>query len=367
MTHLSDILNTNDLEHMVREGYIRRQVHPTLPYQILNYAEKAQFEGAWNNETMTCRGLIATHDGKVLARPFKKFFNLGQSESPNTPDIPWHEPYEVFDKADGSLGILYPTPYGQAIATRGSFASDQARHATELLWHDPRYDWWEHLDSEWTPLFEIIYPENRIVLDYNGLDDLVLLGAVHIRDGISIPAELAASWWNWPGPIVESYPTRELDALVAEDRPNKEGYVLWFPESDFRVKVKHETYLQLHRVITNANTKNVWKALSEGNMDEIYALPDEFLTGIDAYVKRLWNAFEGLRITLLQLNSTRERADLTPGRETAEWVIANSPSPEVRAALFAVISGKPYEPILWRALKPAQAEGLWGMAGGIDD
>src|SRR5439155_17561955 len=32
-----------------------------------------------------------------------------------------------------SLGILYPTPEGHAIATRGSFASEQALHATEVL------------------------------------------------------------------------------------------------------------------------------------------------------------------------------------------------------------------------------------------
>jgi hypothetical protein len=46
----------------------------------------------------------------------------------------------VTDKLDGSLGILYPTPDGHAIATRGAFVSEQALHATEL-WLD-RYAGW---------------------------------------------------------------------------------------------------------------------------------------------------------------------------------------------------------------------------------
>ena len=358
MTHLSDILNTRDLEHMVKEGYIRRQVHPTLPYQILNYAEKAQFEGAWNRETMMCRGLIATHDGMVLARPFRKFFNLGQSESPNTPDIPWHESYQVFDKADGSLGILYPSADGYQIATRGSFTSEQAIHATNVLWKN--YNW-EHGHPDWTPLFEIVYPDNRIVLDYDGMDDLIMLGAVHIDTGVSLSPDGARALFNWPGPVVESYAPSSVDALVAEDRPNKEGYVLWFPAADFRVKVKHETYLQLHRVITNANTKNVWKALLEGSMDEIYALPDEFRSGIDAYVKHLWERYKQMDLEVWNIHAALNRQGLAPGRETAAWVIENSPSAELRAAVFAIINRKPYAPIIWRALKPEQAEGLWGL------
>ena len=359
MTSLSDILNTQDLAHMVQEGYIRRQVHPTLPYQILNYAEKAQFEGAWNNETMTCRGLITTFDGDVLARPFRKFFNLGQSESPNTPDIPWHEEYRVYDKADGSLGILYPTDDGYAIATRGSFDSEQARHATRV-WNE-RYAGTFTIPTEWTMLFEIVYPENRIVLDYGDTDDLILLGAVNIATGRTLDAHVTSLATDWPGPIVESYPTRALDELVNEDRPNKEGYVLWFPKSDFRVKVKHDTYLQLHRVITNANTKNVWRALSEGNMEEIYALPDEFRTGIDAYVRKLNRQYRDIETACIAWNDARLLKNLEPGRETAEWIIANSITPTIRSVLFSMVSGKDYAPIIWKSLKPAQAEGLWGQ------
>src|SRR6185369_15422771 len=130
------------------------------------------------------------------ARPFAKFFNHGQ---PGAPGIDLTEPVAVSDKADGSLGILYPDGAGWAVATRGSFASDQARHATALL--ATRY-------PDFTPppgltvLFEIIYPANRIVLDYQGLDDLVLLGAVDIATGRSFGPEAVP---DWPGPVVETF------------------------------------------------------------------------------------------------------------------------------------------------------------------
>lgn len=61
-----------------------------------------------------------------VLRPLPKFLNHDQ---PEAPVIALDEPVVVTDKADGSLGIIYPTPDGPAVATRGSFASDQALHA----------------------------------------------------------------------------------------------------------------------------------------------------------------------------------------------------------------------------------------------
>src|SRR3954469_17993310 len=161
------------LADMVGGGYIRTQNHPSLPLLIHNYTEKAQYENVWNAATLACRGLVVSRDGRVLARPFAKFFNHGQ---PGAPELDLDGPVAVTDKADGSLGVLFPTPDGWAVATRGSFDSEQARHATKV-WRS-RYAGSFQPPEGLTLLFEIIYPGNRIVLDYGDLDDLVLLGAV---------------------------------------------------------------------------------------------------------------------------------------------------------------------------------------------
>lgn len=207
----------------VADGYVRRQVHPEHPLAILNYSEKAQFEGVWDVVTLNCRGLVYNVEtSEVVARPFRKFFNHGQLAGPR---LDLDAEVIVTDKADGSLGILYPTPDGgHAFATRGSFTSEQATHATEL-WRHRYADRFTPLPGV-TYLFEIIYPTNRIVLDYQGLDDLVLLGAISIATGRDVTDAIEA----WPGPRVEQFSYATLaEAVAAPPRANAEGLVVFFP------------------------------------------------------------------------------------------------------------------------------------------
>ena len=178
-TPLHDVLDQPLLGDGVA-GIRPPQRHPSLPLAVYNYTETAQYADVWNAVTLACRGLIVDAGTGAVAGPaVPKFFNHGQ---PGAPELDLAEPVDVTDKADGSLGILYPSADGWAVATRGSFASDQARHATAVLRH--RYAG-VHAAAGLTVLVEIIYPANRIVLDYGGLDDLVLLGAVDIATGRS--------------------------------------------------------------------------------------------------------------------------------------------------------------------------------------
>jgi RNA ligase len=168
---------------------------------------------------------------------------------------------EVTDKADGSLGILYPTVDGPAIATRGSFAGDQARHATQV-YLDRYAGAWEPVDG-WTYLFEIIYPSNRIVLDYADLDDLVLLGAVEIATGTSVgPLDQVCA--VWPGPRVEVHAYLTLaEALAAEPRKNAEGLVVRYlsggAQAGTMAKLKQADYIVLHRIVTGLTARRLWE------------------------------------------------------------------------------------------------------------
>ncbi|MER5322363.1 RNA ligase [Streptosporangium roseum] len=254
-THITDLLNLHDVHEAIEDGYVRTQVHPIAPLTILNYTQKTQYERVWDETTITCRGLIIDHHGWVLARPWAKFFNYGDSHSDQTPDLA--AAVEVTDKADGSLGILYPRPGGWAIATRGSFDSDQARHATRIL-HD-RY-------SDFTPppgvtvLFEIVYPANRIVLDYGDTDDLILLGGVDIATGRALgPADVP----GWPGPVIETFSAATLsEALAQPPRPNAEGLVIRFVDAGHMLKIKQADYLALHRTLTNSSARTIWEFLA---------------------------------------------------------------------------------------------------------
>lgn len=264
--------------NLVDDGYIRTQVHPDFPeLRIANYAEKTVFDRNWTPETRASRGLIFNIDnGDVLARPFPKFFNYGEGCAPELrPDM------EVWasDKMDGSLGVVYVTPAGGvAVATRGSFASDQAQHATKVL--NEKYPEWvrawkRSLSGIVTPLVEIIYPENRIVCNYGDTDDLVLLGWIGVNEGNYVPANMG----DWDGPRAQSFDFDNLSqALAAPPRPGAEGMVLYIPEIHDWVKLKQEDYVELHRIVTGLSARRVFEALRSGQtVEEICApLPDEF-------------------------------------------------------------------------------------------
>lgn len=258
MTHLDQVLDPAELGEMLDEGYVQVRYHPDYPYAIYCYTKLAMFDRKWNNTTMTCRGLIVNEDtGKILARPFKKFFNVGEPSAPVWEQTDW---VTVYDKLDGSLGIAYETPNGPAIATKGSFTSEQAVKATEFLrTMYPRYQ----VDDINTDLFEIIYPENRIVLDYGNLEGLMYLGSVNIADG--------EDYWN--GLLMDLYGIRKNRFLDSGpfyqlelnlNRPNAEGFVLFNDYTGERLKMKQEDYLELHKVMTGLNERQIWEWLNAG-------------------------------------------------------------------------------------------------------
>jgi RNA ligase len=118
----------------VSEGHVNIQTHPIFPeLSIANYSQTAVWEGVWNEVTLACRGLIFNNTtDEIIARPFKKFFNLGQE---GAAQFGMQDKLVAIDKMDGSLGILYKNSYGHyEIATRGSFASEQAKMASKIYY-----------------------------------------------------------------------------------------------------------------------------------------------------------------------------------------------------------------------------------------
>jgi RNA ligase len=342
MTLFADVFDPAELATAVENGLVRKQSHPSLPYVIYNYTEAAQYSGAWTPVTLACRGLIVDEStGSIVARPLTKFFNASESHAP---ELRPEAPVAVTDKVDGSLGILY----GDAVATRGSFASDQAKHATDLL--RTRYAGFVPPEGL-TVLVEIIYPGNRIVVDYRGLDDLVLLGAVDIATGRSLGPEAVPSW---PGPVVESFAYATLaEALAAEPRPGREGLVVHFLDTDERVKIKYAEYVRLHRLVTGLTARTVWDVLvNDGDLDELTEpLPDEFHAWVKGVVAGLTEEVEAQAVAV-EAEFARITAELPDGWGRREFAMRALGS-DLRGALFLRLDGKDYRPGLWQQVRPA--------------
>ena len=349
--HLHDLLDPVLLAQMLEEGHVKIQFHPGHDLKIYNYTARAQYEHVWNDVTRRCRGLITDLDDNVVARPFPKFFNHGELEADSFPS----GPVTVTDKLDGSLGILYPVRGGHAVATRGSFASTQAVHATKV--YNDRYAGSFEPNPAWTYLFEIIYPQNRIVVDYHGLDDIVLLAAVDIETGVSIP--LADARKGWPGRVVEEFDHADLASVLASvPRANAEGLVIHFLADDSRVKVKQSDYVRLHRLVTGVSERRIWEALSEGvDLNEwLEAVPDEFHALVSTTRAKLERQFHELSAELEDRYRTLV-ANLPEGwgrRDFAQEVTAAQASYPLARGMFLLLDGRAYDHLVWNQIRPIE-------------
>lgn len=347
-TLLSDVFNIEVYQESVDLGYIQTQTHPTLPFTIHNYSRTCTWDNKWNEATLACRGLI-THSetGEVLARSFLKFFNHDQ---PGAPELDLSDEVVVTDKLDGSMGILYPIGNGQfAIATRGSFESDQAKWGSKI-W-DKKYANSFTPNPDWTYIFEIIVPQNRIVIKYGELEDLVLLGAVDIATGEDILLGDAKLGWN--GPIAETFPYSTYgEVLVAEARDNAEGFVLFHKPSKSRVKIKQSEYIRLHRILTNTNVRSVWEILSTGqDYVEIFSdVPDEFHAWLKSVIDSFNAEFKDI-YDKAYFEHTKIIESLPTGYGRREYAEAALKS-EYKALLFPILDGKDISGIIWDMLRP---------------
>lgn len=251
--NISELIDPFLLQEMIETKYIKCTQHPSEDLYIYGYTNGASYDRVWNEATLQCRGLIADGFGEIVARPWPKFFNFGEAEDGGDLIIS-DERVEVTDKMDGSLGLLYWTSEGWKISTRGSFSSDQAIRASNI-WEE-KYSDFKPIEGK-TYLFEIILPENRIVVDYGVKEDLVLLGFVDINTG-----QTYGPWddYGWKGERAEVFaaPTF-VEALAIPPRENAEGVVVRFLESGRQIKIKQADYLRLHAIMTNTNARDLWE------------------------------------------------------------------------------------------------------------
>jgi T4 RnlA family RNA ligase len=318
----------------IDQKYISVQKHPSEELYIYNYTPKAQFEKLWDEITLQCRGLILTAEGKIAARPFRKFFNLDEHLPHEIPN----EAFEVYEKMDGSLGIIYwinDVPY---IASRGSFDSDQARKATQLL-HTKFAQAIPRLQKENTYLFEIIYPGNRIVVDYGDTETLVLLAVIETQTGKDLPLHEIGF------PLVKRYHgLRDINVLKSLTEDNREGFVLKF-ESGFRVKVKFEEYVRLHRILTGVSNQLIWEMLkNHTSLDAILErVPDEFYTWVKQTRDTLLATYTAIK------DQCKQDFKVLESRKTNALYFLTCRYPSI---LFAMLDGHDYSSLIWKLIKP---------------
>jgi RNA ligase len=362
------------LNQYVKDGWVERNDHPSLPISIYNYSRKTQYEGKWDDITLKTRGLVLDTEGNVIAKSFDKFFNYEElvgnkwveSKIPN-------EPFEVFEKMDGSLGILFNYNDEWILATKGSFTSDQAIRGMEIL---KKYRY-EKLIKGFTYLFEIIYPENRIVCEYD-FEDLILLAVVDNKDGyelrihddnIHLEGIRFRNLYNNLGfKVVKKYDgVRDYSELKSKISQNAEGFVIKF-ESGLRMKIKGEEYVRLHKILTELSTYDIWEHLKHGKdvMELVEKVPDEFDKWVKEQVRALKYghfAISGYCGKAHDYFRYGKYSDVDPEPSKKEFAehLKKVVDPNLHAIMFAMWDGKrdKADELIWKLIKPKYSKPFW--------
>lgn len=331
------MINLNLLQQMINEDLVNSNPHPTLPLTIYNYSKFCQFKNVWNEVTLQCRGLILDKNNNIVAKPFSKFFNL--EEEKNIPN----EPYTIYEKLDGSLGILFYYE-GWHIATRGSFTSEQSVRAKKIL--DQKYSHLlNSLNHDWTYLFEIIYPENRIVLDYGDKEDLILLG---IMNRITLQEEELKDY-GFPYLQPSQYDGMNFKGLKDLNLQNHEGFVIKF-KSGKRIKIKFEDYVRLHGIVTEFSNKKVWEMLRNGNdiNELIEIVPDEFFQKVKEVKDDLQKQFNNIKNKATKISE--EVKSFKDRKEIALHLSKNHK--DVMSIVFGILDNKKIDEHIWKMIQP---------------
>ena len=129
-----------------------------------------------------CRGLKFYPSGEIGARPFPKWFNIGEREETQPHALDFGIDHIIMTKVDGSM--LYPMRIGDDIRwmTKAGI-TDVSEIAEKFIRENHKYN--EFADScirnGVTPIFEYVGPYNKVVLEYPE-ENMILLAA---RNNIS--------------------------------------------------------------------------------------------------------------------------------------------------------------------------------------
>ena len=324
---------------------------PSTGLQIWCYTSRCVYEQAWNEWTTMARGLVIDPAASaVVATPFEKFFNYGEGAR-TFPDLP----FEVFEKLDGSLVIIFQHQGHWLTATKGAFDSPQAR------WAQARLDQQDlsPLVPGATYLAEAVYPENKIIVHYDE-PALVMLGG-YSPEGFELDHDTLvplAAQLGWR--TAERHAFASVADLITHTTAlprDREGYVVRFADGT-RLKLKGAEYRRLHALISRCTPIAIWEILNAGDdLESIRRdLPEELWSDFDLIVSLIRQALARLLGRIAEVAATvADRSDKELGLTLGEL------PEDVRAYVFSYRKGNGNLDLraterMWREIRPTANE-----------
>jgi len=274
---------------------------------LLNYTGQAhnilhEIEGGWSRPLREMRGLIYDFTGDepaLVSRGFEKFFNSNELPE-NTVDA-LSEKYGrgvwlAREKADGHMIEYFIHDKELCASTRGKFGTFSSGQALEILSRAQFIKAHSIVatmgHSLMTLVVELITPESKVHVDYEGKTTLFLLAA-YDEDGNKLSIDVLQQLTDEMGSLFSMPKSKlfTLDEMIAEvnDRSvtNCEGWVVDF--SGELIKFKYIDYIG-QMVRSKLSYKYIMNCLRKDRLDKMFfTLPEEVRTHAYDMVADVWS------------------------------------------------------------------------------
>lgn len=277
-----------NLDTYVKNGQLSRRetVRNGVVYSLFCYTKDQFYNHPWDEVTITHRGMIYDQTGKRINRPFDKIFNLGEHESTkidNVLNLLKTEQYEVLDKMNGHLVIVsYDVDRDNLfVTTKGSFKHEMIDNDIAVLAKTKIDMIIKRRKYNITFMFESIVSYDKHSLYDSTIekyqldkDSLVLIGAVNNETGKSYNHSYLQSFaYEFGVPVVKIFNNKHIssikDMTSMLNETGIEGYVIHFPDTGFRFKIKTYDYVKL-RYVNDLTIEKIVKEFSKGGMERLY-------------------------------------------------------------------------------------------------
>ena len=308
---------------------------------IFNYDIMADFTDEIVRE---CRGVIVDLiNGVVVCRPFDKFCNYGEKGADN---IDWRSA-KVQDKIDGSIMKVWYWSGKWRISTNktinafvaplgdnGNFG-DKFLEAAENVGLD-----FDALNIAYTYIFELVSPENRVVIDYIettwwhlGTRNNLTGEEVYRYIGVQQPNE-------YPITSIKECIEAAKNLNVTGELVEKEGFVV-VDANWHRIKVKSPDYVVVHHILPNGGItdEKIFENIRNGEIEEILVYVPSLKERIQKMREKM-ELFEEKVITYIA-DCRKEVAEIPQGFNTRKiFALAHRTDPLFSIAVKVIFDGK---------------------------
>jgi hypothetical protein len=310
-----------------------------------------------------CRGTILSLDGfKVVSLPLEKFGNHGESYAPTDIDI---TKSKILEKADGTCCSLYwdqingkwcvqTLAQPEAQETAKGFTTE-GRHTFkwyELFWNTfalySDIDLLEKLDKDWTYVFELCTPWNKVIIRYDK-PTLYFLAMRNKKTFLEDWPEKSVLYGIFEKPKTYDYGSIDEIIKIAKEKLTKdeEGFIL-IDENFRRIKIKSAEYVKIHYENTVITLNGVIAVVFQNEQEEwLSSLPEykEVIDAIIAEVKVVGKKIDDYcELCFSQMKDKSDRKELafivksTPGFRLGRHYVFKIWSGELKSGIECVVN-----------------------------